>query len=242
MSDRIVSLDRPGAFANTQVAIKTFISSMQHGMRYGAIIRAGARGFRRNAWVLVGFSVLYFIAISLVSLLAAKVDDGLLGASPQLLLLIPYGLLLFLQVVLHLVGNIALIHGALMAARGQTFKFGQLFAVSGEIFNLLGYSVFAAMAILLGLLALGIPGIYLAVAYWFAAFFLVDRRVAFLEAMALSRALVTAQWFDLAAFLLVLGAISVSGVMACGVGLFATVPLAVCIGASAYLELTAAQG
>lgn len=210
-------------------------------MQYGAIIQNGARGFARNAWVLVGFSILYFIAIGLVSLVASTVDDGLTGANPQLWLLIPYGLLLLLQVVVHLVGNVALIHGALMAAKGQTFKFGQLFAVSGEIFNLLGYSVFVAVAILLGLLAFGIPGIYLAVAYWFAAFFLIDRRIAFLDAMALSRALVTARWFDIAAFLLVLGAISISGVIACGVGLFATVPLAVCIGAAAYLQLAAEQ-
>jgi len=211
-------------------------------MQYGAIIQNGARGFARNAWVLVGFSVLYFIALGVVSLLASKVGEGFAGPNPQLLLLIPYGLLLLLQVVVHLVGNIALIHGALMAAKGQTFKFGQLFAVSGEIFNLLGYSVFATVAILLGLLAFGLPGIYLAVAYWFAAFFLIDRRIAFLDAMALSRALVTARWFDIAAFLLVVGAISISGVIACGIGLFATVPLAVCVGAAAYLQLTAEQG
>lgn len=206
-------------------------------MQYGSIIQQGARGFARNAWVLVGLSILYFIAISVVSLVAAKVDDGFSGANPQLWLLIPYVLLLLLQVVLHLVGNIALIHGALMAAKGQTFKFGQLFAVSAEIFNLLGYSVFVTVAVLLGLLAFGIPGIYLAVAYWFAAFVLVDRRIAFLDAMAISRTLVTARWFDIAAFLLVLGAISISGAIACGVGLFATVPLAVCIGASAYLQI-----
>ena len=210
-------------------------------MQYGSIIQHGARGFSRNAWVLVGFSVLYFIAIGVVSLLAAKVDDGFTGANPQLWLLVPYFLLLLLQVVVHLVGNIALIHGGLMAAKGQTFKFGQLFAVSGEIFNLFGFHVFSAIAVLLGLLAFGIPGIYLAVAYWFAAFVLVDRRVAFLDAMALSRALVTARWFDIAVFLVVLGAISISGVIACGVGLFATVPLAVCIGASAYLELAAGK-
>lgn len=206
-------------------------------MQYGSIIQQGARGFARNAWVLVGLSILYFIAISVVSLVAAKVDDGFSGVNPQLWLLIPYVLLLLLQVVLHLVGNIALIHGALMAAKGQTFKFGQLFAVSAEIFNLLGYSVFVTVAVLLGLLAFGIPGIYLAVAYWFAAFVLVDRRIAFLDAMAISRTLVTARWFDIAAFLLVLGAISISGAIACGVGLFATVPLAVCIGASAYLQI-----
>ncbi len=223
---------------NTRVSAAVPRQSMQ----YGSIIQQGTRGFARNAWVLVGFSIVYFIASALVALLASKVGTGLSGPNPQLLLLVPYGLLLLLKVVVHLVGNIALIHGGLLAARGQTFKFGQLFAVSSEIFNLLGYSVFVAVAILLGLLAFAVPGIYLAVAYWFAAFVLVDRRVAFLDAMARARGLVTARWFDIAAFLLVLGAISISGVIACGVGLFATVPLAVCIGASAYLQLTAAQG
>lgn len=208
-------------------------------MQYGSIIQHGARGFTRNAWVLVGFSVVYFIAIGVLSLLASKVDDGLSGANPQLWLLIPYLLLLLLQVVVHLVGNIALIHGALMAVKGQTFKFGQLFAMSGEIFNLFGFHVFSSIAVLVGLLAFGIPGIYLAVAYWFAAFVLVDRRVAFLDAMALSRTLVTARWFDIAVFVGVVGAISLSGVIACGVGLFATVPLGVCVGASAYLQLVA---
>lgn len=211
-------------------------------MQYGSIIQQGARGFARNAWVLVGFSVLYFIALGVLSLVASKVSESFTGPDPQLLLLIPYGLLLLLQVVVHLVGNIALIHGALMAAKGDTFKFAQLFAVSGQIFNLLGSWVFVSVAVLLGLLAFGIPGIYLAVAYWFAAFVLVDRRVGFLDAMALSRALVTARWFDIAVFLVVLAAISISGVIACGVGLFATVPLAVCIGAAAYQQLIAEQG
>lgn len=208
-------------------------------MQYGAIIQNGARGFARNAWVLVGFSVIYFLALAVVSLLASKVGEGFTGSNPQLLLLIPYGLLLLLQVVVHLLGNIALLHGGLLAARGETFRFGELFGVSGQIFNLLGYSVFVTVAVLLGLLAFGIPGIYLAVAYWFAAFILVDRRLAFLDAMALSRALVTAHWFDIAAFLLVVGAISISGVIACGIGLFATVPLGVCVAASAYLQLSA---
>ncbi len=122
--------------------------------------------------------------------------------------------------------------------RAKFFKFTDLFGISAKIFNLLGFQFFALMAILFNLLAFGIPGIYLAVAYWFGASVLVDRRFAFLDAMAISRALVTARWFDIAALLLVIGGI---GLMACGVGLFATTPLAACIGATAYLELSAEQ-
>ena len=213
-------------------------------MHYGAIIRQGWRGFARNAWVLVGFALVYALVIGLISCLASLVSGRIIeagAATGSLWLLVPYLLLLLLQVVAHLLGHVALLHGGLLAAKGQTFKFGDLFGVSAEIFNLLGFQVFALVAILFGLLAFGIPGIYLAVAYWFGAYVLVDRRVAFLDAMAISRALVTARWFDIAALLLVIGGIGLLGLLACGVGLFATTPLAVCIGAAAYLELSAEQ-
>ncbi len=213
-------------------------------MQYGAIIRQGWRGFARNAWVLVGFALVYALVIGLLSCLASLVSGRIIeagAATGSLWLLVPYLLLLLLQVVAHLLGHVALLHGGLLAAKGQTFKFGDLFGVSAEIFNLLGFQVFALVAILFGLLAFGIPGIYLAVAYWLGAYVLVDRRVAFLDAMAISRALVTARWFDIAALLLVIGGIGLLGLLACGVGLFATTPLAVCIGAAAYLELSAEQ-
>ena len=208
-------------------------------MQYGSIIQNGARGFSRNAVVLIGFSIVYAIVLGVLvlvgSALNVKLDDSL---NPSWVSLLLYGLVLLLQVVVHLVGNLALINGALMAAKGQTFRFGQLFAETRQLFNLLGLHVFAATAILLGLLAFGIPGIYLSVGYWFAAFVLVDRKVAFLDAMAGARRMVTPHWFDVAVLLLVIGVISAVGVLAFGVGLFATVPLALCIGASGYQQLS----
>lgn len=206
-------------------------------MQYGSIIQNGARGFGRNAIVLIGFSVLYAIVLGLLVLVGSALSLKLDPASPNLGLVLVYGLVLLLQVVVHLVGNLALINGGLMAARGQTFKFGQMFSETRQLFNLLGLHVFAAIAIFLGLLAFGIPGIYLSVGYWFAAFVLVDRKVAFLDAMSGARRMVTPHWFDVAVLLLVIGVISTVGVLAFGVGLFATVPLAVCVGASAYLQL-----
>jgi len=203
-------------------------------MQYGSIIQNGARGFGRNAVVLIGFSILYAIVLGLLVIADLRLAEV---ATPNAGVLALFGLIKLLQVVVHLIGNLALINGGLMAARGQTFRFGQLFSETRQLFNLLGLHVFAAVAILLGLLAFGIPGIYLSVGYWFAAFVLVDRKVAFLDAMSGARRMVTPHWFDVAVLLLVIGVISAVGVFAFGVGLFATVPLAVCIGASGYLQL-----
>jgi len=194
-------------------------------MQYGSIIQNGARGFSRNAVVLIGFSIVYAIVLGVLvwagSVLNLKLDDS---ANAPWGALLAYGL--------------ALINGGLMAAKGQTFRFGQLFSETRQLLNLLGLHVFAATAILLGLLVFGIPGIYLSVGYWFAAFVLVDRKVAFLDAMSGARRMVTPHWFDVAVLLLVIGVISAVGLLAFGVGLFATVPLAVCIGASAYQQLS----
>ena len=207
-------------------------------MQYGSIIQNGARGFSRNAVVLIGFSIVYAIVLGVLvwagAALNLRIEDS---TNAQWGALLAYGLVLLLQVVVHLVGNLALINGGLMAAKGQTFRFGQLFSETRQLFNLLGLHVFAATAILLGLLVFGIPGIYLSVGYWFAAFVLVDRKVAFLDAMSGARRMVTPHWFDVAVLLLVIGVISAVGLLAFGVGLFATVPLAVCIGASGYLQL-----
>lgn len=211
-------------------------------MQYGSIIQSGAKGFARNVVVLVGFSILYALVLGLLVVAGSLIDLRLESATPASPLQVGlYGLILLLQVLVHLVGNLALINGGLMAAKGQTFRFGQLFSETRQLFNLLGLHVFAATAIFLGLLAFGIPGIYLSVGYWFAAFVLVDRKVAFLDAMAGARRIVTPQWFDVAALLLVIAVISGVGVLAFGVGLFATVPLAICIGASAYLQMTQAR-
>lgn len=208
-------------------------------MQYGSIIQNGARGFSRNAVVLIGFSILYAIVLGVLvwagSFLNLRLEDS---GNAHWGALLAYGVVLLLQVVVHLVGNLALINGALMAVKGQTFRFGQLFSETRQLFNLLGLHVFAATAILLGLLAFGIPGIYLSIGYWFAAFVLVDRKVAFLDAMSGARRMVTPHWFDVAVLLLVIGVISAVGVLAFGVGLFATVPLALCIGASAYQQLS----
>jgi len=209
------------------------------GMDYGAIVQTGWRGFSRNALVLVGFQILYVIIAGGLSFAASAVAPGLAEPGPRVIQGIAYGLLLLLQVVLHLVWPVALLNGALMAAKGQTFQFGQLFKETKQLFNLLGLHVFAAIAILLGLLAFGLPGIYLSVAYWFSAFLLVDQRVSFLDALAGARAMVTPHWFDVAVLLLVISAISAVGILAFGIGVFATGPLAVCIGAAGYLQLAA---
>lgn len=210
-------------------------------MHYGPIIHSGSKAFGRNAPVLIGFTVLYAIVAGLVYLALKEVTLVIANSeTPSWTLLVSSLALIVLKVLVHLIGSLALINGGLMAARGQSFRFGQLFSETQQLFNLLGLHIFAAVAILAGLLAFGIPGIYLSVGYWLSAFMLVDRKQSFLDAMAGSRRMITPHWFDVAVLLIVVGCIAGVGSLAFGFGLLVTAPLAVCIAATAYLRLSEA--
>jgi len=210
-------------------------------MQYGPIIQSGSKAFGRNAAVLIGFTVVYSVVAGLLYLALKEVTLAIATSeSPSWTLLVSSLALAVLKVLVHLIGSLALVNGALMAARGQTFRFAQLFSETQQLFNMLGLHVFAAVAVLAGLLAFGLPGIYLSVGYWLAAFWLVDRKQSFLDAMAGSRRMITPHWFDVAVLLIVVGCIAGVGTLAFGFGLLVTTPLALCIAASAYLRLSEA--
>jgi uncharacterized membrane protein len=54
----------------------------------------------------------------------------------------------------------------------------------------------------------------------------IDRNLAFWDAMELSRKMVSKHWFIVFAFLLVAGLLAGCGALACCVGIFVTIPIA----------------
>ena len=75
--------------------------------------------------------------------------------------------------------------------QGQTPEFRDFFAGFQYFLPLLLLSLVAGLFIGIGTLLLIIPGVYLAVAYMFASYLVVDRRLDFWPAMELSRRTVT---------------------------------------------------
>ena len=69
-------------------------------MQYGSIIQNGARGFSRNAVVLIGFSIVYTIVLGVLvwagAALNLRIEDS---TNAQWGALLAYGLVLLLQVV-----------------------------------------------------------------------------------------------------------------------------------------------
>jgi len=125
--------------------------------------------------------------------------------------------------------------------QGQTPEFRDFFAGFRYFLPLLLLSLIAGLFIGIGTLLLIIPGIYLAVAYLFASYLVVDRRLDFWPAMELSRRTVNPRWFGFFAFMLLLVLLNLAGAVLLGVGLLVTIPVSFCAVTVAYAEIFGLQ-
>jgi uncharacterized membrane protein len=72
-----------------------------------------------------------------------------------------------------------------------------------------------------------IPGIYLAIAWFFSTPLVIDKQMRFWDAMEMSRKMVGKHWFLVFGFAVVCLLLAVSGVLACCVGFFVTLPIGI---------------
>lgn len=96
-----------------------------------------------------------------------------------------------------------------------------------------GYDGVGVGMIVLGLICL-LPLIYLAISYIFAPLFIIFYDMDPWPAMETSRKIVTAKFFSFFLLMIVVGFIAFAGVLALGVGVLFTFPLALCIGYVAF--------
>ncbi len=122
--------------------------------------------------------------------------------------------------------------------RGQPADLADAFAGFGSAFlPLVLAHVVSAVLIALGFVCCILPGIYLGVAWKFTLPLIIDKRMGFWDAMELSRKVVTRQWWILFALFIVSGVIKAAGVIACCVGVLATVPIGIAAILYAYEDL-----
>jgi hypothetical protein len=125
--------------------------------------------------------------------------------------------------------------------QGQTPEFRDFFSGFQFFLPLLLLSLVAGLFIGIGTVLLIIPGVYLAVAYLFAANLVVDRRLDFWPAMELSRHTVKPQWFGYFAVMLLLAMLNLGGALLLGLGLLVTIPVSFCAVTVAYADLFGLQ-
>jgi hypothetical protein len=112
----------------------------------------------------------------------------------------------------------------LIRAEGPTIRdaFAGFSPAAGQLI-LLG--LVTGLLTTLGMLLCLLPGIYLSVSWIFGVPLVIDRNMAFWDALELSRKVVSKHWFMMFAFLLVVGLLSMCGLIACCIGVFVTMPI-----------------
>lgn len=118
-------------------------------------------------------------------------------------------------------------------SRGETVEFKDCFDGFKFWLPVVSVNIIVGIITLLGLIALILPGIYLAVAYSFALPFVLFGGTEFWTSMELSRKLITKIWWRFFAFALLLMVINIVGLLFLGVGLLVS-------GAVSYMAVYAA--
>ncbi|MDD2709395.1 MAG: GYF domain-containing protein [Verrucomicrobiae bacterium] len=90
-----------------------------------------------------------------------------------------------------------------------------------------------------GLFLCILPGIYLGVAWSFAIPLVIDKQLEFWDAMEVSRKVISKHWWQFFALLLVLGLVAMLGLIACFIGVFVTITIALASMAYAYEDIFA---
>ena len=88
-------------------------------------------------------------------------------------------------------------------------------------------TIVTVVIVLVGFLALIIPGIFLAVAYSFTTMFIVLKKYEFWPAMEASRQVISKNWFQFFLFIIVLGLINLAGALCLIIGLLVTIPVSI---------------
>ncbi|MDX2239525.1 MAG: hypothetical protein NW224_02470 [Leptolyngbyaceae cyanobacterium bins.302] len=131
---------------------------------------------------------------------------------------------------------------AFKLAKGQSASFGDFFRGFNNFLPIFLVNLVGSLLIALGLILLIIPGIYLAVAYFFATTLVIEKRFDFWTALETSRKLVTKRWFSFLGFGLLLFLLNLGGALLFVVGLLITVPLTFCIIVAAYEDIIGLNG
>ncbi len=127
----------------------------------------------------------------------------------------------------------------LKLVRGQPADLGDAFAGFSLAFvPLLLFSLVGQLLTCVGFLLCILPGIYLTVAWMlFTALLILDKRLEFWPAMELSRKVVTRHWWQLFGLCVVTFLLLLAGLVACVVGFFVALPVAIAAIVYAYEDI-----
>ena len=122
--------------------------------------------------------------------------------------------------------------------RGEDVAAGDVFAgFSLALVHLVLVAIVSHLLTAVGFFLCIVPGVYLAVGYVFAVPLVIDKKLEFWTAMEVSRRVVQRHWWTMFGLMIVAFLISIAGVLACVIGIFFTIPVALAALMYAYEDL-----
>jgi uncharacterized membrane protein len=186
----------------------------------GSALRFGWETFKKRPWFFVGSTVVILLASGLIDAFSSAIDAAVGGSAEQ-------------PSVVGTVVNLGL--GTLLGMGATAFYLAahdnpdtvDLSALwhPQPFWKYLGASILYALAIVVGLVLLVVPGIILALMFMFTTFIVIDRGLGPIEAMKESNRITYGHKWTLLGFTLMLVLINLLGVLALVVGLLVTIPV-----------------
>lgn len=173
--------------------------------KLGDYISEGYEIFKREGWLFAGFCMV----AGLITMIASFIP--LAGG--------------ILQIVIAAIVNLGYYHVAHKIRKGETVEFNDFFQPFKAFGDIAGVAIVVGLLSVVGVLLLIIPGIYLAIAWTFAAPIVFFFKTPMWESMEASRKVITKRWWWFFLFGICLAFINILGAMCLVVGLFITIPL-----------------
>jgi len=225
----------PGGFgssANTAPLTEEEILARDYSLDIGECVTKSWEIVKANFWPVVGITFVWWLAVEVVTQLIGLISRPGIDNMMQTHQFSAGATALFIGTTIITMPITSVFMGGLFRyylklIRGQEAGIGDAFSGFTDGFVPLAILGFVqGTLVLIGLVLCIVPGIYLAIAWYFATLLVVDRGIDFWSAMELSRKMVSRHWFTVFGIMLLLGLLAAAGLIACCVGMFVSMPVA----------------
>jgi len=197
-------------------------------------IRFGWSRMKNN----LGFFIVYLIILFLVELFFSGFAEIFKDSLPSLAFVFNVG-----SWIVSIISTIFTVKIGLKLYDNERIESYGFLSFSGALFFrfLLGYVLYMIL-VAVGLILLIVPGVYLAMKYWFVPYLIVDKGMEPIEAFKESGKMTDGSKWNLFLFLILLGIIVILGFLAFIVGIFVAIPVAMVATAYVYKKLSLDTG
>lgn len=212
--------------ADGQVPSIEHALSRGYDFSIGAVLSESWQRIKGTKGIIIGGFIVFYAALFAISFVLGGALSilGILSENPTGVIVGEMAISLLASALAYpFMAGINMV--GIRRAVDQPISFNEIFSHFGSTLPLLITAIVSMLLIYLGMFLLIIPGLYLAIAYMLAVPLVVERGLSPWQAMETSRKAISQHWFKVFGLFLLLGLITLIGVLPLGIGLIWAIPL-----------------